>query len=57
MFDRDNSGSINHNEVKHVVTKLNLKINDDQINDMMKIADRDGDGEVNYSEFIRLIRR
>ena len=42
---------------RHVVTKLNLKISDDQINDMMKIADRDGDGEVNYSEFIRLIRR
>lgn len=43
--------------LRHVVTKLGLKITDDQITDMIKIADRDGDGEVNYSEFIRLIRR
>ena len=43
--------------LRHVVTKLGMKISEDQINDMMKIADRDGDGEVNYSEFIRLIRR
>ena len=43
--------------LRHVVSKLGMKITEDQINAMIKIADRDGDGEVNYSEFIRLIRR
>ena len=79
MFDRDNSGSINHNEVKwvisqsklylyrqslkyivlfrHVVAKLGLKMTDEQITDMIKIADKDGDGDVNYLEFVRLMKK
>merc|ERR1711994_598024 len=57
MFDRDNSGTINHNEVKHVVTKLGMKMTDEQIADMIKIADKDGDGDVNYLEFMRLMKK
>jgi len=57
MFDRDNSGTINHNEIKHVVNSLGLKISDDDIKDMIKVADKDGDGDINYMEFMRLMRR
>ena len=42
---------------RHVVAKLGLKMTDEQITDMIKIADRDGDGDVNYLEFVRLMKR
>ena len=40
-----------------MVAKLGLKMTDDQITDMIKIADKDGDGDVNYLEFVRLMKR
>ena len=39
------------------MAKLGLKMTDEQITDMIKIADRDGDGDVNYLEFVRLMKR
>ena len=42
---------------RHVVAKLGLKMTDDQITDMIKIADKDGDGDVNYLEFVRLMKK
>ena len=42
---------------RHVVAKLGLKMTDDQIKDMIKIADKDGDGDVNYLEFVRLMKK
>ena len=74
--------------LRHVVTKLGMKMTDEQIADMIKvgvlffivflylslpclcsskteqshifplqIADKDGDGDVNYLEFMRLMKK
>ena len=42
---------------RHVVAKLGLKMTDEQITDMIKIADKDGDGDVNYLEFVKLMKK
>lgn len=32
-----------------------MRITDEQIDDMIRIADKDGDGDISYVEFIKLM--
>ena len=50
-----NSECINPNEIKHVLLALGEKVTDEEIEEMLKEADIDGDGLINYEEFARLI--
>ena len=49
VFDKDNSGKISASELRHVMTNLGEKLTDEEVDEMMKEADIDGDGEINYS--------
>ena len=48
VFDKDDNGYISAAELKHVMTNLGEKLKDDEVNDMIKEGDIDGDGQVNY---------
>ena len=48
VFDKNADGYISSNELKHVMTSLGEKLSDEEVNDMIKEADADGDGQVNY---------
>ena len=48
VFDKDDNGYISAAELKHVMTNLGEKLTDDEVNDMIKEGDIDGDGQVNY---------
>ena len=48
MFDRDGSGTVNAQELRHVMMNLGEKLGEDEVDEMMKEADIDGDGEINY---------
>jgi Ca2+-binding EF-hand superfamily protein len=39
-------------ELKHVMTNLGEKLTDEEIAEMIKEADMDGDGQVNYAGMI-----
>ena len=48
VFDRNGDGFISASELRHVMTNLGEKLTDDEVEDMIREADLDGDGLVNY---------
>merc|ERR1711979_144430 len=43
VFDRDGSGMISAAEMRHVMTNLGEKLTDEEVDDMVREADVDGD--------------
>ena len=56
MFDKDKNGYIERDELKQMMTKLGEKLTDREIDEMMKEADTDKDGRVNYNEFLSMMK-
>ena len=49
VFDKDGSGSLSADELRYVMTKMgDTKLTDADVDEMIRDADADGDGEVNY---------
>lgn len=48
VFDKDDNGFISSSELKSVMANLGEKLTDDEIDEMIREADEDGDGQVNY---------
>lgn len=57
IFDRDSNGYISKRELTFVMTSLGEHITDTAIEKMIKEVDLDGDGRVNYEEFLRLMKK
>nr|AAV73912.1 calmodulin-like protein [Pinctada fucata] len=55
VFDRDDKGFITASELKHIMTTLGEKMDDEEAEEMVAAADIDGDGEINYEEFVKMI--
>ncbi|XP_059484906.1 calmodulin-beta-like isoform X1 [Neocloeon triangulifer] len=55
VFDKNNDGLISSIELRHVMTNLGEKLSDEEVDDMIKEADLDGDGMVNYEEFVMIL--
>lgn len=54
-FDKDSDGYISAAELRHVMTHLGEKLTDKEVDDMLRQADIDGDGKVNYEEFLTMM--
>ena len=48
VFDKDGNGFISSQELRHVMTNLGERLTDQEVEEMIKEADLDGDGSVNY---------
>ena len=48
MFDKNGDGYISASELRHVMTTLGEKLTDEEVDEMIREADIDGDGKVNY---------
>jgi calmodulin len=48
VFDKNGDGYINASELKHVMTTLGEKLTEEEVIEMIREADIDGDGKVNY---------
>ncbi|CAF0731506.1 unnamed protein product [Adineta steineri] len=53
LFDRDNSGYITINELKQVMLNMGEKLNQEELEDMMREADVNRDGKLDYQEFVQ----
>lgn len=56
MFDIDGGGTIETHELKQVLTELGDKPTDEEIQEMIVMVDENGDGEIDFDEFITLMR-
>lgn len=57
LFDDDETGKISFRNLKRVATELGENLNDEELQDMINEADRDGDGEVNEEEFLHIMQK
>ena len=48
VFDRDGNGYIDAEELKFMVTNMGEKMSDAEVDEMIREADIDGDGRINY---------
>ena len=55
VFDRDGNGFISAVELRHVMTNLGEKLTDEEVDEMIREADVDGDGQTNYEEFVKMV--
>ena len=54
-FDMDGNGLVSAKELRHVMTNLGERLTDKQVDGMIKEADIDGDGHINYNEFVAMM--
>merc|ERR1719493_651802 len=55
VFDKDGNGFISAAGLRHVMTNLGEKLTDEEVDEMIREADIDGDGQVNYEEFVTMM--
>ena len=55
VFDKDQNGFISAFELRNVLTNLGEKLTDDEVDEMIREADADGDGQINYEEFVKVM--
>ena len=57
LFDDDETGKISFKNLKRVAKELGENMTDDEIQEMIDEADRDGDGEIGEEEFMRIMKK
>jgi len=55
VFDKDKSSKISAAELKHVITNLGQNVDEDEMEAMMAEADKDGNGSIDYNEFVKVL--
>lgn len=55
VFDKDQRGFIEAKELHHVLTNIGEKLSGSEMEDMIREADPDNDGKIQYEEFVRLL--
>ena len=55
VFDGDGSGSISKEEMKHIFTTLGERMTDEEVEEMIKMADKNGDGDIDFGEFTKML--
>ena len=55
VFDKDGNGFISAAELRHIMTNLGEKLTDEEVDEMIREADIDGDGQINYEEFVKMM--
>ncbi|KAL5722044.1 Calmodulin-3 [Ranunculus cassubicifolius] len=55
VFDKVQNGFISAAKLRHVMTNLGEKLTNDEVDVMIREAAVDGDGQVNYEEFVRMM--
>ncbi len=57
LFDDDETGKITFKNLKRACKELGENLTDEELQEMIDEADRDGDGEINQEEFLRIMRK
>merc|ERR1711973_127456 len=55
VFDKNKDGFISVDELRQVMATLGETLSQEEIEEMIKEADQDGDGQVDYNEFVKMM--
>lgn len=55
VFDKNGDGHISATELKQVMDSLGEKLSKEEIDEMINDADKDGNGQIEYAEFVRMM--
>ena len=55
VFDKDGNGFISADELRHVMTNLGEQLSEEEVEQMIQEADSNGDGQVDYEEFCKMM--
>lgn len=55
LFDKDGNGFISPAEVRQGMASLGERFTEEEIQEMIREADCDGDGQINYEEFVEMM--
>jgi len=55
VFDSDGNGMISSEELRQIMHNLGEKLTTEEVDEMVREADIDGDGQINYEEFVRMM--
>lgn len=56
VFDRDGDGFITATELRHIMSNLGETLTDEEVDEMIRESDANGDGRIDYSEFVFMMR-
>lgn len=54
-FDLDKNKFIGAAEIRHILINIGEMVTDDEVDEMIRMCDRDGDGQVSFPEFYRMV--
>ena len=57
IFDKGGNGMITVNELKHVMMTLGEKLPEEEVDEMIKEADPNNEGVIQYSEFAKVLSK
>ena len=57
IFDKNKDGNITANELANVMKSLNMDPTEDELHEMIDEVDLDGNGEIDFEEFVTLMNR
>ena len=55
IFDKDGTFKISAQELRHVMTTLGERLSEEEADEMIREADCDGDGYIDYQEFVKVM--
>merc|ERR1719436_1539685 len=55
VFDKNEDGFISALELRDCMKNLGEKLTDAEVDEMIREADMDGDGHINYDEFVKMM--
>jgi len=54
-FDLDKNNYVGAAEIKHVLINIGERATDEEVDEMIRMVDRDGDGQVAFDEFYKMV--
>jgi len=55
VFDKDSTGLISAHNLRTVMANVGETLTNEEVDEMVTEADLDGDGQINYEEFVRMM--
>ncbi|CAM9831830.1 unnamed protein product [Ectocarpus fasciculatus] len=54
-FDLDKNKFVGAAEIRHVLVNIGEQVTDDEVDEMIRMVDKDGDGQVSFTEFYEMV--